>query len=426
MRKLANIALVLLTLLVCATYLPDLYDAVFHDDVEKTHLFYSPVLKRFIYTEKITGELPPEALALAEDHHAAIAYRDQDGAWYSRKEFEKLLPFIYYKNMDVWGLLPLHINGQVLDKDTIRKNRQVLELKASTVKKQQTEVPLWPLIESDPGQKLLVFPEDRFRMTKDAMEFVNADYNRVDKELTARFTQALQDKGFVFPARSVHGKFTVLKSFDEGVFIVDAASHVFHVKRHRGAPVVVKTPIPAELHTRYMKISENKRKEYYGLLLSGNNGIYLISYDNYNLIQIPVEHYDPDTMDFKLLINPLYRTAVYSDDTTIRALAMDTAYTPLSRYEHHMSRAEISAADVLHNALFPFAMHLVQKDGGYLDTTFESGGKLALFGMAGSLILLLLYRGFVDRRAPKTVELLLVALTGIYGLISLNVIEFDS
>lgn len=32
------------------------------------------------------------------------------------------------------------------------------------------------------------------------MEFINADYNRIDSELTGVFTQALKEKGFVFPA----------------------------------------------------------------------------------------------------------------------------------------------------------------------------------------------------------------------------------
>jgi len=59
--------------------------------VEKTHLLFSPVTRRFIYVEKIVGPVAPEALRKAKDHHAGIAYRDADGTWYSREEFEKRL-----------------------------------------------------------------------------------------------------------------------------------------------------------------------------------------------------------------------------------------------------------------------------------------------------------------------------------------------
>ena len=53
----------------------------------------------------------------------------------------------------------------------------------------------------------------------------------VEKELTKLFTSALKAEGFIFPARSVNGKFTILKPFDEGAFIVDAKYQVFHLKR---------------------------------------------------------------------------------------------------------------------------------------------------------------------------------------------------
>ncbi|MFP4348359.1 MAG: DUF4857 domain-containing protein [Thermodesulfobacteriota bacterium] len=51
------------------------------------------------------------------------------------------------------------------------------------------------------------------------------------------------------------------------------------------------------------------------------------SYDGYRLIRLPIDTYDPDRMDFKLLINPLYRTAVWSDEARIRAVAMDAAFS---------------------------------------------------------------------------------------------------
>lgn len=423
MRTLAMIALMLLTVTVAAIYIPELYGKIFLRPVEKTHLFYSPVTERFIYKEKIVGELPPEALEKAEDHHAETAYRDQDGSWYSRVEFEKRLPFIYYKNMELWGLLPLRLGGQDLDKDIIEKNRQVLELKASEIGSHKPEIPLWPLLESEPGQARLVFPENRFRMTTEAMEFVNADTNSVDRELTNRFTEALQDKGFVFPARSVNGKFTILKPYDEGVFLVDAEHHVFHVKRRHGEPAVVKTPIPPDLETRHIKISENRRREYYGLLLAGDGGLHLLTYDNYRLIPLPLRNYDPDSMDFKLILNPLYRTAIFSDAETVWAVAMDTEYRPLARYGHLMSRAQETTAKNIHALIFPFVLHLEQDKGGYLALSVQSGGPVALWGLGGSLVILALLSWLRKKRPPRGHEMLLVALSGIYGLLAINVIE---
>jgi hypothetical protein len=419
MRKLSTAVLMILAIFTASLYLPMLYEKIFSNRIEKTHLLYSPVTKRFIYKEKIVGPIPPEALGKAEDHHAETAYRDENGAWYTRVEFEKHLPFIYYKNMDLWGLLPLEIDGRKFTKAEIKKNRQVLELKPEEISGRSPETPLWPLLESNPGQARLVFPEDRFRMTGSAMEFVNADTNKVDPDLTARFTLALEKAGFVFPARSVGGKFSILKPLDEGVFIVDAGYKVFHVKRRDGDPVVVNTGIDPGLKTRHIKISENKRGEYYGLLLTRNGGLHLLSCDRYRMIQLPLRNYDPDTMDFKLLINPLYRTAVYSDDAVIRAVAMDGNFTPVDRYEHQMSRATTTAADKFRKVLFPFTLQLSRENSNYLQLVFRAGGPASLAGMFGSLALFSLYC-LVRRRRLALPAAGIVFLTGVYGLVAVG------
>lgn len=174
-----------------AVYLPMLYDKIFMDEVEKTHLFYSPVSQDFILTEKIVGKVPDPAKGFALDHHSNLAYMKADGTYVPRKTFERHLPFIYYKNMEIQGLLPMTLNGQTFDKITIKAQRRVLELKAKDLAEKSPHVPFYPLLESNPGQARLVFPEDRFRMTDSDMEFINADENAVDPVFTKMYTYTL-------------------------------------------------------------------------------------------------------------------------------------------------------------------------------------------------------------------------------------------
>ncbi len=418
MRLPSTIAQVVLSVLVMAVYLPMLYDTAFSERVEKTHLFFSPVKEAFIYKEKIVGDIPEGARKKAEDHHAELAYADQDGTYYTRTDFEKLLPFIFYKNMELWGLLPITLRGETFDKQTIRKNRRVMELKAREIGDRRSLAPLWPLIEGKSGRVRLVFPEDRFRMTDTGMEFVNADDNAIDRELTDKFSRALSKAGFVFPARSVNGKFTVLKPFDEGVFIVDAGWSVFHVKRVEGNPVVVKTPIDPALKTRHIKVSENKAKQDYGLLLDGNGGLHILTCDDYGLIPLPLKGYNPDAMDFKLIRNPLFKTAVYSDEDTIRAVAMDKAFTPFAEYEHRMSRSTETAADLWRNILFPFTLSFGEDHGDFLRIKARLGGPASLIGMAACLLVYVLWRRLRRGAAPHPGAAALTALTGIFGLIT--------
>lgn len=426
MRQLATAAMVVLTIFVLAVYLPMLYSKIFFDRVEKTHLLFSPVTKRFIYKEKIVGPPPEGVLEKAEDHHAEIAYRDADGTYYTRVEFEKNLPFIYYKNMELWELLPLTLNGKTFDKKSIKSQRQVLELKPDETDDRRPMTPLWPLLESNPGQARLVFPEDRFRMTENAMQFVNADVNSVDTVLTEAFTNALKEKGFTFPARSVNGKFSILKPFDEGVFIVDAAYRVYHVKRFDGKPLVVQTPIDAALKTRHIKVSENRNRQYFGLLLAGDQSLHLLTYENYRLIKLPIDGYKPDQMEFKLLINPLYRTAVWSDEDVIQGVSMNVDYLVLDKHRHRMSRSNVTLMRKVHDVLFPFVLKVEPTNGGYLRLSVHTGGWLSLIGLVACLAFFMSVCKLRLGRFPSIMSLGILMVSGLYGVVAMSFLGQES
>ncbi len=420
-RWLALTSFILLIVLVSALYLPLLYRQLFFTDVGKTHLFYSPVARDFVFTETVVGKVPEQVQAKSEDHHARIAYKKAGQDYVSRVEFEKLLPFIYYKNMDLWGLLPLKLNGQVFDKPTIKQNRRVMELKARHLEGHSPVTPVFPLMESNPGHARLVFPEDRFRMTRNSMEFINADSNTKDAELTRAFTRALTEKGFVFPARSVNGKFTVLKPFDEGIFLVDGTYSVFHVKRVNGSPQVVKTPIDPSVRTRYIKVSENRQKQFYGILLAEDGRAFLISYDDYALISLPLDGYDPDSMDLKLIFNPLYCTAVFSDAAVIHAVAMDKHFGVIGTWTHTMSRAAMTPAKAFYQLLFPFVIQLDQETSDFLSIDLVFSGWTGAMGMGLCFFGYGFWCFFVIRRPPTVAKTVLVAMFGIYGIVALNI-----
>ncbi|WP_320045411.1 DUF4857 domain-containing protein [uncultured Desulfobacter sp.] len=411
----------ILIILVSAAYLPMLYDKMFMDEVEKTHLFYSPVSHDFILKEKIVGKVPQAAQGMAEDHHSNIAYIKADGTYVPRKTFEQHLPFIFYKNMEIWGLLPITLNGCTFDKQTIKSNRRVLELKARDLPGKSPDVPFFPLLESNPGQARLVFPEDRFRMTDTAMEFIYARTNTLDTVLTKMYTITLKKRGFKFPARSVNGKFTVLKPFDEGVFIVDHNYRIFHIKRVDDKPLIKQTPIPPDLKIRAIKISENKQKQYYGLALAEDGRIFLLGYDNYRLTPIPLAGYDPDRMDLKLIFNPLYCTAVYSDETTIRAVAMDKNFTPVKTYEHTMSRATATAATHIREILFPFILKVgPTQQSGYVTARLLPGSLWSFTGMGLFTLLFVAGSKMMTGAWPGSLPIIIITLTGIYGLAAMT------
>ncbi|MDO5484656.1 MAG: DUF4857 domain-containing protein, partial [Desulfovibrionaceae bacterium] len=170
MRSLALTCLCAISALVLAGALPAVYDMALLKPIDKTHIFYSPILKKFIYTEQIRG-YDQQAAEKSEGHHADIVYKDEEGTYYDRLAFEAALPFVYFRNMEMRGLLPLHLDGKVLDRAAIEKARRVLELPARRLDGRQYQHGCLPLLEANPGQVALLYPADRFRMTADAMAF---------------------------------------------------------------------------------------------------------------------------------------------------------------------------------------------------------------------------------------------------------------
>ncbi|WP_295878914.1 DUF4857 domain-containing protein [uncultured Thiohalocapsa sp.] len=402
---LARWSLLALAIALLAVWLPLGKDLLFEYRFGKTDLFYSPVIERFVYKE------------LLGDGHQFV-YRDQTGADYGREAFEALIPFIYYKNMELWGRLPLELQGQRFDKARIQAARQVLQLDPEELPEHRPRIQLFPLLESNPGRARLRFPTDIMRPNQQ-LTFINSDANRIDAGLTRTFTEAMTAAGFAFPVAATFGRVSILKPFDAGFFLLDAEDKLFHLKRVDDAPRVARVPLPAGLKVRHVKIAENRRGEYLGLVLAADDRLFLLGQQDYALTPLPLPRYDPDRMALKILFNPLYRTAVYSDQTHVHAVAMDQDFHPIDRYSREMAMARTRPVDQVWSALVPFSLALEDPNGRYLRLQPRLHGQTALIGIGLALPLAywwLRRRGL--RRRDLLPSLLLVAVTGLYGLLA--------
>ncbi len=404
--RIARWSLLLLTVFLLAVWLPRAKDLLFEYRFGKTDLFYSPVLERFVYKE-----------LLGEGHQ--FVYRDQDGQDYGREAFEALIPFIYYKNMELWGKLPLELAGQRFDKAAIQGERLVLQLDPDELPDHRPRIQLFPLLEANPGRARLRFPEDIMR-PGERLGFIGSDANRLDPELTRSFSEAMTEAGFRFPVRTTFGRVSILKPFDAGYFLVDDDGRLFHLKRVDSEPVVTPVPLPEGLVVRHVKVTENKRGEFLGLLLARDGRLFLLGQEDYALTPLPLPDYDPDRMALKILFNPLNRTAIYSDRTDVFAVAMDRDFRPIDRYQREMAMARPRLVDRTWDALLPFSLTLQDPNSRYLALDLRLHGPSALVGLLLALLpaYWLLRRRGLHGLAPIP-SLLFVAVTGFYGLIAL-------
>ncbi|MCD6185096.1 MAG: DUF4857 domain-containing protein, partial [Deltaproteobacteria bacterium] len=231
--RLSRYAVIIISICIMAVYIPHFYWKVFGAFKWRTLLFYSPTHKNFVYKEiKIAHR---------------FQYGDETGKIYNEKELEEILPFLYWRNLEKKGKIPIIIDGKTYDEDTIKKNRQCFELMPKMFPDKHPQIQLYPLFDTKKDEALLKFPKEMFRITDKQMEFITASTNMIDEHLSKVFTNALINKGFVFPARLIAGKPTCMKPFDEGYFIVDSKKRVFHLKHVDNKPVCIKTHIPENI-----------------------------------------------------------------------------------------------------------------------------------------------------------------------------------
>lgn len=399
---------ILLAVFTMMIVLPAAFDKAINLKPGNPLLFYSPLKEQFIYRESLGG------------HN--FNYQSEDGTHYDRLGFEKQLPFLYYKNLEQRNLFPVSVAGRRFHREKIKAGRQGLEIKSRHLNGHHPQIELYPLFNNDPNVAIMPFPEDVFRFTNSSMEFINAEYNRVDKELTEVFTSVLKEEGFVFPATVIGGKTTNLKPFDEGFFIRDGKGQVFHVKRVNNRPQVKNTLIDSSLDIQDIIVSENRRREFYGTIITRQGELYLISYDNYRLIPLPVEQYRPSEMDFKLLITPLFQNAVVSDRDFVRGTAMDKDYAPIRRFELKRKNTAHPLFTIVKHLLLPYQLEFHSPFRAQADPQLHFGGPWSLIGILCSAGVYLYFAQKKDKNFNKG-EMALVLVSGFYGLLALSFIS---
>ncbi|PIE74637.1 MAG: hypothetical protein CSA18_04080 [Deltaproteobacteria bacterium] len=400
-------SIIIFIVFILSFYIPKGYKNFFEKNIGKTYLFFSPVLKKFVFRE-MTGE-----------GHQFIT-EDEDGNSLTRKEYESAIPFIFYKNMDIWGKLPLKIDGKTYDKEFIKSHRQIFQLTPKMLPENHPRVPIYPLLESRPERARLMFPENSFMFTDKEMLFINSDFNKKDEKLTSLFTSALLQNGFKFPAKKVFGKVTILKPFDEGYFVLDNDENLFHIKKIKGNPFIKNTQVKIDSGIRFIKVIENKKRKYYGFIVSNSGDIYFLTYKNYSVIKLPVKYYNPETMDLKVILNPVVNTIIYSDDKNVYGVALDKEFNAVKRYKKLMFSGKETTSEKVFSYLFPFYIKDKNENSNYMAFRFFLTKN---FGFAGTILSLLLgvliFSGEKYSLKKRKVEFVFIALTGIYGIIAI-------
>lgn len=280
----------------------------------KFYLFHSAMLDDFVYQRN------------AEHHQFFYGTTQHD---LTKQEFEQALPFVYWKNLDIQGKLPITVGETTYNKQQIRTSR--LSLQYDPTRLELLEVPLYPLFNPDSALGAIRFPEQVFVTHAERLTVYDAETAKVNNELTQELNLLANEKGMSFPIQHVWGKTTNMKPFDWGYFIYDAKGHLFNLKRGDDIVSLTRVDVASEVDELvYLQVSENRHKAFYGYAVAKDSQVYLISYPDYQFIPLALDEFDHRTMSFQLLSDPLNYLVRYDDGEQYHAVTFDKQYKKLA------------------------------------------------------------------------------------------------
>ncbi len=404
--RLARMILVVVAALVAAVYIPRAYWLAFDVYVSPPRVFYSPVTETFLFMRF---------------DQSGSRIHDVAGKTYTREEFESLTPLTSYRQLVAIGAMPDSLRGVALDLQTVARNSLSMRLYRSVLDSPPPD--LYPMFESQSGRVGLEWPDDMFRITS-AVEFLNAATNATDTVQSRRFTDAMVAAGFLFPAADIAGNPSVLKPFDEGYFVTDAVGKVFHIKKVRGNPFCRNIGIPDSIHVLKIRPQEMQLREFYGILIDREYALYLISYDQYRLVRLPISGYDPPRVTLTLSGDLFYRIWTMVGDTVLQTTVTDREYRPVATYRESWPSRYEQTPGVVASFLFPFTIELTDPSSMYLRPFVRWSGLPGLVGILIALgLMLIVIRLKGQRISSGWFDLVVVACSGIFGLLAVNLIE---
>ena len=295
MRKIANIILGILIVMLVVWELPWLYNNY---------------AVSFLHGDEIGGQPFTLYSGLADDFiqntDGSQGRRGVSGKTYTVEEADSLLPFFWTTQLVNAGRLPDTIRGFAVSPQLIRQTNINYHRRAYDTHTNRPNCGLWLLLESMPKRVNLEDPDDAFRFTTEGIEFLNMNTNSLKPKKSKLFTDALVKKGFAFPIHELDGNSDTRKDYDEGYLLIDHNRKMYHMKMTAGQPYVKKIELVDEtVVPRFVFVTEFRSRCLRGLMTDENNVLYAITPD-YEVKPIGEGiHFDPTQNNMMIMGNML-------------------------------------------------------------------------------------------------------------------------
>ena len=240
-------------------------------------------------------------VSIGYDESVGTFRRDQSGRNYTQEETDSILPLFYVRQLMADERFPDSIMGVPVTPREVQHSNFNFRVSATDIN--TSVIPLYPLLESMSKRVELEMPDDVFRITPTGIEFIVMESNSVDEAKSRRFTEALENKSFRFPARYIAGNPTTRKEYDEGYLILDNEGKLFHLKQMKGRPYVRAIQLPQGVQAKHLFITEFTDRKTLGYLTDANHAFYVLTSKTYEVIKTGLPAYNPETDNLTIFGN---------------------------------------------------------------------------------------------------------------------------
>ena len=142
-----------------------------------------------------------------------------------------------------------------------------------------------------------------------------------------------------------------------------------------------KNDLPQGLDIQSIFVRENRIHEFYGLIFTLNKDVYIISYNNYKIIKLPIEKFDPKTEKLRILSNIFFVNVSITRENGITAQVLDREYKLIDTYNNIWKTRYERLPGLIAYYLFPFTIQLTNENTTLVDFYIRFSNWSALFGM---------------------------------------------
>ena len=160
------------------------------------------------------------------------------------------------------------------------------------------------------------------------------------------------------------------------------------------------------------------------MLIAESNDVFLVSYDDYRLIRLPVTGYDPSTMNLVLNGDLFFRTITTVGPKGLRTVVTDRSYGVVARYEESWASRDERTPGIVASALFPFTLSPSDPGSLYIRPFIKWAGIAGVAGVILSLLVMLfLCRLRKQPLASRWFDFVVIACSGVFGLLAVHLID---